>query len=150
MLGEGSCGDFEDHGRELPGRVVVLLDAIDNPLARGEVDNTPTGDRQGDSPALGGMLTFGFDGDLRVAEDVQLPLGKCQLVLLPHLGGRRDRIEDPALGDPRFRVIRDELIPVRRDSYPRKARCRHLLSPVTKNVDREDNRDYRLGCAYPG
>ena len=133
---ERSCRHLDDHGRELARRVVVLLDAVDDALTGGEVDDPVTCDRQGDGAALCGMFAFGFDGDPRVPEDVQLALGERLLVQLAHFRRRRDRVEHPSLGDPRLRVIRHELVAVRRDPDPRKARWCHRRSLFSTEAGR--------------
>ena len=125
VLGECPGRDLKHHGRKLARGVVVLLDAVDDALAGSEVDHPVPRHRKGNCPTLSSVLTLGLDGDLGVAKHVQLPLGKGLLVLLTHLGRRRDGIEHAPLSDPRLRVIGDQLIAVRRDSNARETRCRH-------------------------
>ena len=66
VLGQRAGRDLEDHRRALAGRVVVLLDAVDDPLAGGEVDDALAAHRVGDRAALRRVLAFRLDGD-RVA-----------------------------------------------------------------------------------
>src|SRR4030095_6087776 len=108
--------------RALAGRVVVLLDAVDDALARGVVDHALAADGVGDGAALRGVLALGLDRDRVVAEDIELAFGEGLLVQLPAFGRRRDRVEHTGVGDARFGVVGDELIPVRRDADPRVAR----------------------------
>ena len=111
--------DLEHHRRELARRVVVLLDSVGDPLARGEVDHAPAGEGVGDRAALSSVLPLGLDRDLRVAEDVQLAQRERELEALSHLGGRRNRIENPGVCEPGLGVVGDKLIPVGRDGDPR-------------------------------
>ena len=92
--------------------MVVLLDAVDDALAGGEVDHALAADGVGDGAALGRVLAFGLDGDGVVAEDVQMALGIGLLEELAALGGGRDGIEDAGVGDARLGVVGDELISV--------------------------------------
>ena len=63
VLGERARAHFEHHGRALAGRVVILLHAVDDALAGGEVDHALAADRVRDGAALGRVLAFGLDGD---------------------------------------------------------------------------------------
>ncbi len=63
VLGQRARADFEHHRRALAGRVIVLLNAVDNALAGGEVDHALAADRVRDGAALGRVLAFGLDGD---------------------------------------------------------------------------------------
>ena len=112
VLGEGARADFEDHGGTLAGRVVILLDAVDNSLTGGEVDDALAADGVGDGSALGRVLAFGFNGDGVVAEDVEVTFGIGLLEELAAFSGRRDGIENAGVGDARFSVIADELVAV--------------------------------------
>ena len=112
VLGERARADFEHHGRALAGRVIVLLDAVDNALAGGEVDHALAADGVGDGAALGRVLAFGLDGDGVVAEDVQVALSVGLLEELAAFGGRRNGIENAGIGDAGLGVVRDELVSV--------------------------------------
>ena len=116
VLGEGPRHHLHDHRRGLAGRVVVLLDAVDDALARREVDHAPPAHRVGDRAALGRVLALGLDGQRVPAEDVQPPFRERLLVQLAPFGGGRDGVENPRVGDPRLGVVRDELVAVRRDA----------------------------------
>ena len=130
VLGERAGRDLEDHRRELAGRVVVLLGAVDDSLPRGEVHGPLPADRERDGSALRRVLALRLAGELAPAEDVQVSLGERELVVLAHLRRRRDRVEDTAVRDARFRVVGDELVPVRRDPDPGVARRSvHSKSP---------------------
>ncbi len=119
VLGERARGHFQDHRRALARRVVILLDAVDDALARGVVDDALAADRVRDRAALGGVLAFGLDGDRVAAEDVQLAFGKRLLVQLAAFGRRRDGIEDAGVGDPGFGVVGNQLVAVGGDTDPR-------------------------------
>ena len=122
VLGQRARGHFQHHRRALAGRVVVLLDAVDDALAGGVVDDALAADRVRDRAALRGVLAFGFDGDRVAAEDVELALGERLLVQLAAFGRGRDRIEDAGVGDARFGVVGDELVAVGGDANPGVAR----------------------------
>jgi hypothetical protein len=92
--------------------VVVLLDAVDDALAGGEVDHALAADGVGDGAALGRVLAFGLNGDGVVAEDVQVALGIGLLEELAALGGGGDGIEHAGVGDARLGVVGDELVSV--------------------------------------
>ena len=115
VLGQRARADLEDHRRTLAGRVVILLDAVDDALPRRVVDDALAAHRVRDGAALRGVLAFGFDGDGVAAEDVQLAFRECLLVELAAFGRWRDRIEDAGVGDAGFGVVRDELVAVGRD-----------------------------------
>ena len=112
VLGERARAHFKHHGRALAGRVVVLLDAVDDALAGGEVDHALAADGVGDGAALGRVLAFGLDGDGVVAKDVQVALGIGLLEELAALGGGGDGIEHAGVGDARLGVVGDELVSV--------------------------------------
>jgi len=119
VLGERPRRHLQHHRRALARRVIVLLDAVHHALARRVVDDAPAADRVRDCAALRGVLALGFDGDRAAPEDVQLALGVRLLKELAAFRGRRDGIEDAAVGDPRFRVVGDELVAVGRDPNAR-------------------------------
>ena len=98
--------------RALAGRVIVLLDAVDDALAGGEVDHALAADGVGDGAALGRVFAFGLDGDGVVAEDVQVALSIGLLEELAAFGGRRNGIENAGIGDAGLGVVRDELVSV--------------------------------------
>ena len=117
MLGERSCHDLDHHGRRLARSVVVLLNPVDDALARGEVDHASPAHRVGDGAALGGVLAFGFDGQSALAEYVQPSLREGLLVELATFGRRSNRIKDPRVSNSRFRVVRNQLVAVCRDAF---------------------------------
>ena len=119
VLGQRARGHLEHHGRALARRVVVLLDAVHDTLARGVVDDALAADRVGDGAALRGVLPFGFDGNRVAAEDVELALGERLLVELAAFSRGRDRIEDTGIGNARFGVVGNELVAVGGDANPR-------------------------------
>jgi hypothetical protein len=92
--------------------VIVLLDAVDDALAGGEVDHALAADGVGDGSALGRVFALGFNGDGVVAEDVQVALGIGLLEEFAALGGRRNGIEDAGVGDARLGVVGDKLISI--------------------------------------
>jgi hypothetical protein len=67
--------------------VVILLHAVDDALAGGEVDHALAADRVGNGAALGRVLAFGLNGDGVVAEDVQVAFGIGLLEELAALSG---------------------------------------------------------------
>ena len=75
VLGERARAHFKHHGARLAGRVVILLDAVDDALAGGEVDHALAADRVGNGSALGRVLAFSLNGDGVLAEDVQVAFG---------------------------------------------------------------------------
>ena len=119
VLGERSRGHFEHHRRALARRVVILLHAVNDALARGVIDDALSAHRMRDGAALCGVLAFGFDGDRVAAEDVELAFGKCLLVELSAFGRRCDGVEDAGIGDARFRMVGNELVAVGGDANPR-------------------------------
>ena len=112
VFGESAGADLEHHGAEFAGSVVVLLDAVNDALAGGEVDGAFAGDRGGDGTALGGVLTLGFDGEGGAAKDIELSFGAGEFEHFAHLGGRSDGIINPGLGNACFGVGSHELITV--------------------------------------
>ena len=86
VLRERTGADFQHHRRELAGRVIILLEGIDDALAGSEVDRALAADRERRRAALGRVFAFALDGDLRGAEDVQLTLRVRLLVDLASLG----------------------------------------------------------------
>ena len=130
VLGERAGADFEHHGGALAGRVVVLLHAVDDALAGGEVDHALAADGVGDGAALGRVFAFGLDGDGVVAEDVQVALGIGLLEELAAFGGRRNGIENAGVGDAGLGVVGDELVSVGGDPDAGIASCfRHVFPP---------------------
>ena len=130
VLGQRARRHLQHHRRALAGGVVVLLDAVDDALAGGVVDDALPADRVRDGAALGRVLAFGLDGDRVVAEDVELALGKRLLVELAAFSRRRDGIEDTGVGDARFGVVGNQLVPVGGDADSRKWRTTlHDTSP---------------------
>ena len=71
VLGQGAGADFEHHGGEFAGRVVILLHGIDDALAGSEIDRALAADRERRRAALRGMFAFGFDRDFLMAPDIQ-------------------------------------------------------------------------------
>ncbi len=116
VLGERASRHFQDHRRALAGSVVILLDTVDDPLARGVVDDPFATDGVCDGAALRRVFAFGFDGYGIAAKGIELPLGKGLLVQLTAFRGRRDRVEDSGIRDAGFRVVGNELIAVGGDS----------------------------------
>jgi hypothetical protein len=116
VLGQRAGAHFKHHGRALAGGVVVLLDAVDDALAGGEVDHALAADGVGDGAALGRVLAFRLNGYGVVAKDVEVPLGVGLLEQLAALGGGRDGIEDAGVGDAGLGVVGDELVSVCRNA----------------------------------
>jgi hypothetical protein len=116
VLGQRPRADLEHHRRALARRVVVLLDAIDDALARREVDDAPAADRVGDGAALRRVLPLGLDRQGIAPEDVQPALGERLLVELSTLRRRRDRIEHTGIRDTGLRVVGNELVSIGRDA----------------------------------
>ena len=112
MLGERPSGHLHYHRGALARRVIILLDSVDDSLARRKIDDPAAADRMRNGAALRRVLAFGFDRDGAVAEDIQLSFRKGLLIKLAPFGGRRDRIENPGIRDACFRVIRNQLISV--------------------------------------
>ncbi len=123
VLGERAGADLEHHGGALAGRVVVLLNAVDNALAGGEVDYALAAHGVGDGAALGRVLAFSLDGDGVVAKDVQVALSIGLLEELAAFGGRRNGIKNAGIGDAGLGVIRDELVAVGSDPNAGIASC---------------------------
>ena len=71
VLGEGAGADFEHHGGELAGRVIILLHGVGDALAGGEIDRALAADGEGRGAALRGVFAFGLDGDFLPAPDIQ-------------------------------------------------------------------------------
>ena len=122
VLGQRARRDLQHHRRALAGGVVILLDAVDDALAGGVVDDALAADRVRDGAALRGVLAFGFDRDRVLAEDVEFALGECLLIQLAALGGRRDGIEDAGVGDTGLGVVGNQLVAVGGDADPGKTR----------------------------
>ena len=114
--------------------MVVLLDAVHDALAGGEINHSPTRHRIGDGSALGGVLPFALDYQRGATEYVQLAFRVGLLVHLAHLGRGRDGVEDAALRDPRLRMVGDQLIAVRGNSYPGKTRLVSFCGTHTSTI----------------
>jgi hypothetical protein len=112
VLGESASTNLQHHGGTLAGGVVILLDAVDNALARGEVDHAFAADRMRNSAALGRVLAFRLNGYRIVAKDVEVAFGIGLLKQLAALGGGGDGVEHAGVGDTRLGVVRDELVSV--------------------------------------
>ncbi len=112
VLGKGAGADLEHHGGTLAGGMVILLDAIDDTLAGGEVDHALAADGVSDGAALGSVLAFGLDGDGIVAEHVQMTLSVGLLEELATFSGGGDGVEHAGVGDARLGVVGDELVSV--------------------------------------
>ena len=112
VLGEGAGAHFQHHGGTLAGSVIVLLNAVDNTLARGEIDHALAADGVRDGATLSRVFAFGLDGDGVVAEYVQIALSIGLLEELAAFGGRRNGIENAGIGDAGLGVVRDELVSV--------------------------------------
>ncbi|MBV6516708.1 MAG: hypothetical protein HPKKFMNG_02396 [Planctomycetes bacterium] len=130
VAGKRAGSDLDDHGRELARRVIVLLQAVNQALTRGEVDHAPSGHGGGDGSALGGVLALGLDGDLLAAKHVQLSFGPGKLVILAHLGAGRDGVEHAGIGDARLGVVGNQLVAVGGEANAGEARFGfHGLTP---------------------
>ena len=116
VLGEGAGADFEHHGGELAGRVVILLHGIDDALAGSEIDRAFAADGEGRGAALRGVFAFGLDGDFLLAPDIQFARGIGALVNFAAFGGGRDGVEDAALGDAGLDVFGHQEIAVAGDA----------------------------------
>ena len=112
VLGKGASTYLQNHCRALARRVIILLHAVHDSLARRKIDDALAADRVRDGSALRRMLTLRFDGNGAVAEDIQFAFRVSLLIKLAAFGGRGDRIEDSRVGDPGFRMIGDQLISV--------------------------------------
>ena len=112
VLGERASPDLQNHRRALARRVVILLHAVDDSLARRKIDDPLAADGVRDGSALRGVLAFRLDGDGVMAEDIQFAFRVSLLVQLAALGGRGDRVENSRVGDASFGVIRNQLISV--------------------------------------
>ena len=119
VLGESPRRHLEHHRRELARRVVVLLEAVDQSLARGEVHHPLARQGEGDRAPLGRVLALGLHGDLGVTEDGQVALGVGELEVLPHLGRGGDWVEHPAVGQAPLRVVGNDLVAVGCDADSR-------------------------------
>ena len=106
VLGQRARAHLQHHRRSLARRVIVLLHAVDNALAGGEVDHPLAAHRVGNGAALGRVLAFGLNGDRVAAEDVQMALGIGLLEELAALRRRRNGIEHAGIGDARLGVVR--------------------------------------------
>ena len=115
VFGERPGRHFHNHGGQFPRCVIVLLQPVDNPLARSKIDHPLSRHRGGDSAPLGGMLTFGFDGDFGIPENREFTLGIRELEVLPHFGAGSNGIENPRIGQPGLSIVGHQLISVGRD-----------------------------------
>ena len=104
--------DFEDHGAALAGRVVILLNAVDDTLAGGEVDYALAADGVGNGATLGRVFAFRFNGNRIVAKDVQVAFGVGLLEQLATLSGGGDGVKHAGVGDARLGVVGDKLVSV--------------------------------------
>ena len=131
VLGERAGGNFQHHRGALAGSMVVLLDAVDDALARGVVHDPFSADGVGDGAALSRVLALGLHGYRILAEDVELAFGERLLVQLTALGRWCDGIEDASIGDARLGVVRNQLVPVGSDTNPwvRWLVLHHALAP---------------------
>src|SRR6266540_3878864 len=75
-----------------------------------------------DRASLRRVFAFRFDRKGVPAKYVEMPLGERLLVELAAFCRRRDGIEHAGVGDSRFGVIRDKLVPIRGDADPWVAR----------------------------
>ena len=112
MLGKSAGGNFQDHGRTLARRVVILLHAVDDALAGGVIHHPFSGNRKCNRAALRGVLSLGFHCDGVVAEDVEFAFGKCLLKQLAALGRGRDGIEHTGIRDAGLGMVGNQLISV--------------------------------------
>ena len=114
VLGERPGAHFQNHGRELAGRVIVLLHGIDNALAGGKVYRTLAGHGHGRGTTLRGVFALGFHRQLLVTPHIQCALRKGLLINLATLGRWCDGIKHSALGDAGFHPLRHQLVAVAR------------------------------------
>ena len=114
VFGQCPGTHFHDHGAEFARCMVILLRAVDQPLSGGKVDSPLSGHRHGNSTALSGVLSFGFDGQNGFTPGRQCSLCICILIIFPHLGRRCNGIEYAAFGNLYFSGS-DQLITVGRD-----------------------------------
>jgi hypothetical protein len=112
VFGQRSRRDLEHHRRALARRVVILLDAVDDALAGGVVDDPFAAHGVRDGSALGGVLAFGLDRNRAAAEHVQIAFSERLLVQLASLCRGSDRVEDAGVCYPRFGVVGNELVAV--------------------------------------
>jgi hypothetical protein len=112
VLRQRARADFQNHRREFPWRVVILLHRVHDALAGGEVHGPASRDRISSRATLRRMFAFAFDGDFLRAENIQLTLRERLLVDFPAFSRRRDRIKDAAFSDARLDILSDELIAV--------------------------------------
>ena len=96
--------------------MVILLDAVDDALARCEVDDALAADGVGDGATLGGVLAFSLNGDGVVAENVEVAFGIGLLEEFAALGGGGDGIEHAGVGDAGLSMVGDELVSVCRNA----------------------------------
>jgi hypothetical protein len=70
VFGQRPRADLQHHRAQLAGRVIILLQGINDSLSRGEIYRAPTRDRISGCSALRRMFALGFDGDFLLAENV--------------------------------------------------------------------------------
>ena len=98
VLREGPRGHLQDHRGALAGSVVILLDAVDDALARGVVDDPLAADRIRDRATLRGVLAWWVH---RLYHGSRLPCARRRLLVnLVWLLGSRGR--DPVALLPRI------------------------------------------------
>ncbi|MDZ4802674.1 MAG: hypothetical protein SGI92_31315, partial [Bryobacteraceae bacterium] len=110
MFGKGASRNFQYHRRALARGVIILLNAVDDPLARRVIDHSFSAHRVRDGPALGRVLAFGLNGDGVAAKYVEFALGKRLLVQLTAFGRWGNGIEHTRLGNARFGVVGNQLV----------------------------------------
>jgi hypothetical protein len=97
-------------GRELPWRVVILLQAVHQALPRSKVHNSLSGHRKRDGPTLGRVLALGFNGHLRATEHIELSFGISLLKDLAHFSGRRNRVKHTGVRQADLGILSDKVI----------------------------------------
>ena len=117
--------------------MVILLDAVDDSLAGGEVDDALAADGVGDGATLSGVLAFSLNGDGVVAKDVEMAFGVGLLEEFAALGGGGDGIKHAGVGDTRLSVVGDELVSVCRNTnaWITRSSGHESLSSVRRNAD---------------
>ena len=117
MLGKRPRRNLEHHCRKLSGGMVVLLHAVNDALAGGEIHRSLTRNGIGYCATLGRVLSLTFDGDLGFAKNAQLALGVGLLIHLAHLCRWGDRVKNAAICDACLGVISNELVAIGGDSF---------------------------------
>ena len=136
MLGQRPRRHLQHHRGALAGSVVILLDAVDNALARGVIHHALAAHGVGDRAALGGVFSLRFHGDRVLTKHVELALSKRLLIQLAALGRRRNGIEHAGLGDARFSVVGNQLVAVGGDSDSRVTRPGSHQNPCVRHLGR--------------